>query len=302
MSGLSRRKRSVGEEMLDWRIGGDGGLWYQGRVCVPNNVDLSKEVMVEVHHSSLVIHPGSTKMYNDVKRQYWWNNIKRDITGFVAKRMRKHDSILVIVDRLTKAARFLPIHTIDSTDSLEEISTEFKFSMAFHPQILEDMLRACVLDFQGNWDNHLALVEFAYNNSFQSSIGMALYEALYGSPCRAPQCWVKIRERNCVGAVAYRLALPTALADIHNVFHISMLKKYTPNDSHIVSWDQVELAEDASYTEDPICILDRKEQVLWTKTISLVKVLWSHHGEEKATCEREAEVMEKYPHMFSDTP
>ncbi|XP_058068388.1 uncharacterized protein LOC131217467 [Magnolia sinica] len=105
-----------------------------------------------------------------------------------------------------------------------------------------------------------------------------------------------------VGAVAYRLALPTTLASIHNVFHISMLKKYTPDDSHIISWEQIELTDDASYTEEPIRILDHKKQVLQTKTIPLVKVLWSHHGEEEATWEREVKVKEKYPHLFSNTP
>ncbi|XP_058070970.1 uncharacterized protein LOC131220012 [Magnolia sinica] len=101
--------------------------------------------------------------------------------------------------------------------------------------------------------------------------------------------------------MAYRLTLPTALARIHNVLHISMLKKYTLDELHIVSWEQVELTEDDLYTEELVCILDRKEQVLQTKTILLVKVLWSHHGEEEATWEREAEVMDKYPHLFGST-
>ncbi|XP_058106913.1 uncharacterized protein LOC131250646 [Magnolia sinica] len=103
-------------------------------------------------------------------------------------------------------------------------------------------------------------------------------------------------------AMAYRLALPTALACIHNVFHISMLKKYTPIKSHIISWEKIELTDNASYTKEPIRILDHKEQVLRTKTIPLVKVLWSHHGEEEAMWEREAEVREKYPHLFSGIP
>ncbi|KAL0445322.1 UNVERIFIED_CONTAM: Transposon Ty3-I Gag-Pol polyprotein [Sesamum latifolium] len=70
---------------------------------------------------------------------------------------------------------------------------------AFHPQTdgqsertiqtLEDMMRACVIEFRGNWDDHLPLIEFAYNNSFHSSIGMAPYEALYGRKCRSPICW-----------------------------------------------------------------------------------------------------------------
>ena len=81
-------------------------------------------------------------------------------------------------------------------------------STAFHPQtdgqserviqVLEDMLRACALDFQGSWDRHLPLVEFSYN-SFQSSIGMASYEALYGRPCRSPLSWTGVGEAIVVG-------------------------------------------------------------------------------------------------------
>ena len=89
------------------------------------------------------------------------------------------------------------------------LGTELRLSTAFHPQtdgqserviqILEDMLRACVLDFQGSWVEHLPLIEFAYNNSFQSSIGMAPYEALYGRPCRSPMCWTESGEATLIG-------------------------------------------------------------------------------------------------------
>ena len=78
------------------------------------------------------------------------------------------------------------------------MGTQLRMSTAFHPQtnvqsertiqVLEDMLRACILDLKGNWDKHLPLVEFAYNNSYQVSIHMAPYEALYGRPCRSPVC------------------------------------------------------------------------------------------------------------------
>ena len=82
------------------------------------------------------------------------------------------------------------------------------FSTAFHPQIdgqyerviqiLEDMLRGCVLDFSGNWDRYIPLMEFAYNNSYQSSIGMAPYEALYGRRCRTPVCWTELDEHKII--------------------------------------------------------------------------------------------------------
>ena len=84
-----------------------------------------------------------------------------------------------------------------------------KFSIPFHPQthgqskmviqILEDMLRACTLDFKGKWSELLPLVEFSYNNSYQASIDMAPYEALYGKPCRSPSCWVDAGERGVLG-------------------------------------------------------------------------------------------------------
>ena len=82
-------------------------------------------------------------------------------------------------------------------------------STAYHPQsdgqtervnrILEDLLRICIFDFGGSWEDHLPLVEFSYNNSFQSSIGMAPFEALYGRPCRSPSSWVEFGEKLILG-------------------------------------------------------------------------------------------------------
>jgi len=89
------------------------------------------------------------------------------------------------------------------------LGTQVNLSTAFHPQTdgqaertiqtLEDMLRACVLDFKGNWDDHLALIEFAYNNSYHSSIKMAPYEALYGRRCRSPVGWFEVGETELYG-------------------------------------------------------------------------------------------------------
>ena len=157
---------------------------------------------------------------------------------------RKHDSVWVVVDRLTKSAHFLPVRTDYSLDKLAELNineilrlhgipksiisyrdlrftsrfwgksqealgTRLNFSTAFHPQtdgqserviqIMEDKLRSCVIDYEGSWDRHIPLVEFVYNNSFQLSIGMAPYEALYGRKCRTPLCWTKLSEKKVIG-------------------------------------------------------------------------------------------------------
>ena len=66
-------------------------------------------------------------------------------------------------------------------------------------QVLEDMLRSCVIDHEGSWDRHIPLVECVYNNSFQSSIGMAPYEALYGRKCKTPLCWTELSEKKIIG-------------------------------------------------------------------------------------------------------
>ncbi|PKI60953.1 hypothetical protein CRG98_018659 [Punica granatum] len=86
-----------------------------------------------------------------------------------------------------------------------------------------------------------------------------------------------------IGKMAYRLALPPELSRIHNVFHVSMLRKYISDPSHVLSYQPVELNEDLTYEEEPAEILDRKEHVLRTKRISLVKVLWKSHSIEEAT-------------------
>ena len=103
-----------------------------------------------------------------------------------------------------------------------------------------------------------------------------------------------------IGEAAYRLALPPQLSGVHDVFHVSMLRKYEPDPSHVLDWTDLEVDEDASYEERPVRVLDRRDQVLRGKTIPLVKVLWKHHGVEEATWERELEVREKYLDLFVD--
>ncbi|KAA0040646.1 DNA/RNA polymerases superfamily protein [Cucumis melo var. makuwa] len=176
--------------------------------------------------------------------EWKWEHITLDFLFGLPRTSSRHDGIWVIVDRLTKTTRFIPIKMTSTLDQLvrlyvdkivsqygvpvsivsdrnprftskfwpslqKAMGTGLKFSTSFHPQTngqsertiqtLEDMLRACVLQLKGSWDTHLPLMEFAYNNNYQSSIGMAPYEALYGRPCRTPVCWNEVGERKLVG-------------------------------------------------------------------------------------------------------
>ncbi|XP_062086144.1 uncharacterized protein LOC133792252 [Humulus lupulus] len=101
-----------------------------------------------------------------------------------------------------------------------------------------------------------------------------------------------------VGNVAYRVALPPSFSEVHNVFHVSQLKKYVSDPSHVMSYETLGLQEDLSFDERLVKILDRKDKLLRNKTISFVKVLWRNNGVEEATWEFESDMLQQYSKLF----
>ncbi|WMV54560.1 hypothetical protein MTR67_047945 [Solanum verrucosum] len=123
-------------------------------------------------------------MTQEIDIPHWkWEEINMDFITGLPRTRRHHDFMWVIVDRVTKFSRFFWM------DGQAECTI----------QTLEDMLRACVIDFKGSWDDHLSLIEFSYNNSYHSSIQMALYEALYGRRCRSLVGWFEVGEAALIG-------------------------------------------------------------------------------------------------------
>ena len=106
----------------------------------------------------------------------------------------------------------------------------------------------------------------------------------------------EIQER--IGQVAYRLALPPSLSGVHDVFHVSMLRKYVSDATHVLRYEDLELQTDLAYEEQLVQILDRKDKVLRYKTIPLVKVLWRNSKVEEATWELETAMRDQYPELF----
>ncbi|KAA0037901.1 pol protein [Cucumis melo var. makuwa] len=457
-------KRGLAEagQAVEFSLSSDGGLLFERRLCVLSDSAVKTELLSEAHSSPFSMHPGSTKMYQDLKRVYWWRNMKREVAEFVSRclvcqqvkaprqkpagllqplgipewkwenvsmdfitglprTLRGFTVIWVVVDRLTKSAHFVPgkstytaskwaqlymseivrlhgvpVSIVSDRDARftskfwkglqTAMGTRLDFSTAFHPQtdgqtgrlnqVLEDMLRACALEFPGSWDSHLHLMEFANNNSYQATIGMAPFEALYGKCCRSLVCWGEVGEQRLmgpelvqstneaiqkirsrmhtaqsrqksyadvrrkdlefevgdkvflkvapmrgvlrferrgklsprfvgpfeileqIGPLAYRLALPPSLSTVHDVFHVSMLRKYVPDPSHVVDYEPLEIDENLSYTEQPVEVLAREVKTLRNKEIPLVKVLWRNHRVEEATWEREDDMRSRYPELF----
>ena len=93
-----------------------------------------------------------------------------------------------------------------------------------------------------------------------------------------------------MGTVAYRLALPPSMSGVHEVFHVSILRKYTPDPAHVVDWGQIEIDTDETFEEGPVCIIDSRDRVLRRKTVRLVRVLWrtvewrSQRGSARTRC------------------
>ncbi|GJU60817.1 putative reverse transcriptase domain-containing protein [Tanacetum coccineum] len=149
--------------------------------------------------------------------EWKWDKITMDLITKLPRSRSGHDAIWVIVDRLTKSAHFLAIREDFNMeklarlyiDEIKALGTRLDLSTAYHLQTdgqsertiqtLEDMLRACVIDFGGSWDVHLPLAEFSYNNSYHSSIRCAPFEALYGRKCRSPVLWAEIGEGSLIG-------------------------------------------------------------------------------------------------------
>ena len=103
-----------------------------------------------------------------------------------------------------------------------------------------------------------------------------------------------------VGTVAYRLALPPSMSGFHEVFHVSMLCRYTPNPAHVVDLGEIEVNTDETFEEGPVYIMDSRDQVLRRKTVRLVRVLWQHREVEESTWEREDTMWATYPFLFRD--
>ena len=103
-----------------------------------------------------------------------------------------------------------------------------------------------------------------------------------------------------VVTVAYRLALPPSMSGVHEVFHVSMLRRYTLDPAHVVDWGEIEVDMDETFEEGPVCIVDSRDQVLRRKTVRLVRVLWHHCGVKESTWEREDTLRATYPFLFRD--
>ncbi|WVZ76479.1 hypothetical protein U9M48_024455 [Paspalum notatum var. saurae] len=352
-----------------------------------------KLILSEAHDTAYSIHPGSTKMYYDLKERFWWYGMKRAVAEYVAicdtcRRVKARTSrpagllqplkvpewkweeiTMDFIVGLPRTRKDIIQYGIPSSDGRADERTN---------RILEDMLRACAIRYGTSWDKCLPYAEFSYNNSYQAGPKKSPFEALYGKRCVTPLFWNQTGEKQVFGPdiiqdaeqqlrivqenlrvaqsrqrsyadvrrrdlsfkvddhvylkvspmrgirrfnmkgklapryigpfkilekkgeVAYRLELPPSLSGVHDVFHVSQLKKCLRVPEEQAPLEGLEVQEDLTYTEHPVKILDTSERNTRNKKIKMCRVQWSHHTEAEATWEREDELKAAYPALFAN--
>ncbi|GKA11170.1 putative reverse transcriptase domain-containing protein [Tanacetum coccineum] len=198
----------------------DETLCLKNRSWIPCFGNLRALIMHESHKSKYSIHPGSNKMYQDLKKLYWWPNMKAEIATYVSKCMTcakvKAEYQKTFVDRLTKFAHFLPAK---ENDSMEKLTRQYlkevvsrhgvpvliifdrngRFVSQFWQSLQEAFGTQLDMNFGKGWDRHLPLIDFSYNNNYHTSIKAAPFEALYGRKCWLPICWAEVGDAQLTG-------------------------------------------------------------------------------------------------------
>ncbi|XP_076952098.1 uncharacterized protein LOC143625722 [Bidens hawaiensis] len=269
--------------------------------------------MDEAHKSRYFVHPGADKMYAGLRSVFWWPGMKKDITLYVAKCLtcsnvkdeqppipvwkwediakdfitkipstrKQHDSIWVVIDRLTKSTHFIPIKEMYSVDRLAHIYVERivchhgtpltiisdrdgRFTSCFWKSLLSSL------------GTHLDL-STAYHpqSDGQSERTIQTLEDMLHSCV----LYLGFKRRLIVLLksgipVAYRLDIPSKLSNVHPVFHVSNLKKFLAEGNFQIPFDEVHIDETMHFVERPVEIMDHKDKVTKRSRIPLVKVLF----------------------------
>ncbi|XP_062100942.1 uncharacterized protein LOC133806875 [Humulus lupulus] len=275
-----------------------GTMRYKERICVPANLEIKKEILDE-------------------------EEITMDFVVGLPKTTKQHDSVWVIVDRFTKSAHFILVRTVFTAEHYQltigvapyEMLYERKCRSPIHwDETCESKylgleairetneviakIRECMIasqDRQKSYANPKRKhVEFQVGNHVFLRVLPMKGNKRFDKKGKLSPRFVgpfKILER--IGEVAYRLAMPPSLSGEHNVFHVSMLRKYVSELSHILSYEALDMKPNLSYEEKSIKILDKKEKALRNKTINLVKVLWENGSTEDATWELEIDMKDE---------
>ncbi|GKB41319.1 putative reverse transcriptase domain-containing protein [Tanacetum coccineum] len=254
-------------------------------------VVLMTVIMHESHKSKYSIHPGSDKMYQDMRKLYWWPNMKADIATYVrkcltcAKVKAEHQRQS---DRLTKSALFLPMR---ETDTMEKLARMYLKDVVTRHGIPVSIISDRTVDSHqiSRVGDRVMLKVSPWKGVVRFGKRGKLNPRYVGS--------FKVLEK--VGSVAYKLELPQELSRVHSTFHVSNLKKCYLDKPLAVSLDGIRIDDKLHFVEESVEIMDREVKRLKQSRIPIVKVRWNSRRDPEFTWEREDQFQKKYPHLFT---
>ncbi|GJY96684.1 putative reverse transcriptase domain-containing protein [Tanacetum coccineum] len=324
----------------------DRTLCLKDRSWIPCFGDLRALIMHGSHKSKYSIHSGSDKMYHDLKKLYWWPNMKAEIATYVSKcltcakvkaecqkpsgllvqpeipQWKWENIIMYFVNKLPKTStgqdtiwevvsrHGVPISIISDRDSRftshfwqslwKALVTRLDMSTTYHPQTdgqskrtiqtLEDMLRACVIDFGKSWNRHLPLsldvrrkpLEFQVGDKIKLKVSPWKGVIRFGKRGKLNSRYIRpFKILAKVGTVAYRLELLEQLSRVYSTFHVSNLKKCLSEETLVLLLDEIQIDDKLHFIEEPVEIMDREVKRLKQSRIPIVKVHWnSRRGPE----------------------
>ncbi|GKA13672.1 putative reverse transcriptase domain-containing protein [Tanacetum coccineum] len=252
--------------------------------------------------------------------EWKWDKFTMDFITKLSRSRSGYNTIWVIVDRLTKLAHFLSTREDYSMEKLlrlyidkivarhgvpvsiisDRVDDLHHNGQSEHTiQTLEDMLRACVIDFGGSWDTHLPLVEFSYNISYHSCIQCAPFQALYGRKCRSHVLWAGVRENRLIGLEMVQETTDKVVI-IKERLKVSRdrQKSYADNRRKLLEFEEcdrvlhvpleeIRVDKTLYFVKEPVESMDREVKKLKRSRIAIVKVRWNSKRGPEYTWERE---------------
>ncbi|GJS62822.1 putative reverse transcriptase domain-containing protein [Tanacetum coccineum] len=275
----------------------DGTLCLNGRSWLPCYGDLTTVIMHESHKSKYSIHPSSDKMYQDMKKLYWWPNIKANIATYVSKCLTcakvkvEHQRPSGLLVQLEIPKWKWDNITMDFVTKLPKSSQDYDTIWV----IVNQLTKSAIFTPMRETDPMDKLARM-YLKEVVMKHGILVSIICDRDPRFASNFWKSLQK-----ALGTSLDMSTAYHTVHNTFHVSNLKKCYSDDPLVVSLEGLQVDDKLHFVKEPVEIIDREVKQLRRSRVPIFKVRWNSRKGPEFTWEREDQFRKKYPHLFPKT-